>query len=360
MISNHLINRLVDDIRRSSLFAPLDDVFVSWPDGQQGHADGRFYLRADNDGLALCWDLPRKGTTSDITKRLSDRSSDVVVTTREALPRITATTDTGLSVEIEGARPMPSMQFFSGGSSKYSTRFDRLHLPAMGAERLTTGELVSRLKRDGEAPARRDAPTEERFSAIIPNVELRVRNSGIDTTRNHPLWGALPSFTTNCLTGKVCGADYCVEQAGEDLVVQIKRSAERGESPDAGKEIFDAVLNAVGFINGCHPWPCYYEYQRDHVILARWVRVAAQRASDVLLPVDTRTDGFSNASIAMFESIANFIASGGNEAAPAWRTTHTQDWSLRWALRPVHAQETTKVPPMNCRGNGNRPQGRAA
>ncbi len=98
-------------------------------------------------------------------------------------------------------------------------------------------------------------------------------------------------------------------------MVQIKRSVERDESPDAGKEIFEAVLNAVGFINGCHPWPSYYDYQRDHVILARWVRFAAQCASDVLLPVDTRTDGFSNASVAMFESVANLLASGGNEAA---------------------------------------------
>lgn len=314
MISNHLIRRVIDDIRRSSLFTPLDDVFVAWPDGQKGKADGRFYLKADDDGLALCWDLPREGTTSDITKRLSDRSSEVVITTPESLPKITATTDTGLCVEIEGAAPMASAHLFSGGRSKYSTRFDRLHFPAMGSEKLSSGELRSRLKQDADGSAQRDALAQERFTAIIPNVELRIRNSGTDTTHTHPLWGSLRSSTMNCLAGKVHGADYCIEQSGEDLVVQIKRSMERGESPDTGKEIFEAILNAVGFINGCHPWPCYYEHQRDHVILTRWGSCAAQCASDALLPVDTKMDSFSKESVAMFESIATFLASGSNEA----------------------------------------------
>lgn len=113
---------------------------------------------------------------------------------------------------------------------------------------------------EGQAPAERraenialgvtkaDAPPsgwpedeEESVHALIPNVELKLRNAGATQTTKHP-FSRHDGFSADsrCFVGEVLGGEYCLEQtdAGDVAIAfRRKRALEQTEEAEFARSI---------------------------------------------------------------------------------------------------------------------------
>lgn len=144
--------------------------------------------------------------------------------------RITARTADGLAVELQRVQPTPTKTNHATHYRRCRVGFARLALPAEGFDAMDAIEVRALLDAlpPPPAPAPAATPTEEPVApvpeedwfALIPQVRLRIRNNGTDTTVRHPFLGQLRSSKSNCFVGQVDGGTFCLhEDAGGDLAV---------------------------------------------------------------------------------------------------------------------------------------------
>tara|TARA_B110001469_G_scaffold90562_1_gene85999 strand:+ start:7723 stop:8784 length:1062 start_codon:yes stop_codon:yes gene_type:complete len=219
--------------------------------------------------------------------------------------------------------------------------FQRIEFPVSTMQQLSLGEVdrylagvLEPMEEADEAGSSR--PSRDWFHAIIPNVKLLIELQGTSTVLQHPFHGELPSSSRCCYVGEVCGGEFCLENKNGDLEVFFRR--EVGEaSVEEAHRVFEGILNAVGFMHGCHPWAGYFSHGRRGQTLECWVRPASELQKVPLLPMRKNRMYFSENGRNLFLRAAEFFASEGEAVSYYKRSL----WLMRLAsgsgsASPVH------------------------
>lgn len=208
------------------------------------------------------------------------KNSGPVTIERDDCLRVTARTEHGLAVELEGVHPRPSESEFSGNLRRYRLDFERIHAPSEGTDakdsaemRQLFAELHARHPESAPPTNLPSAEPHDNLSAILPGLELLIRPHGTRNQRSHPFHGELPSSKLDCFVGKVDGGEFCLEGTEEgDLEVSFSRPINAAGAHYPADKVFDSILAAIGYTHGSHPWPFYRQHRRDHRIVERWLK----------------------------------------------------------------------------------------
>jgi hypothetical protein len=185
--------------------------------------------------------------------------------------RITARTAKGVAVTLERVLPSPRNTNTATHYRRYRVDFSRLALPAEGIDAMDSTEIRAMIGAlpAPTAPVAAPLPTpepeahlpEENLFALLPQVRLRIRNDGTDTTVRHPFLGELSSSKSNCYVDQVDGGTFCLhsDETG-DLAVYYRRTIGHSGVRHATAQVFDSILAAIGYTHGCHPCPFYREH----------------------------------------------------------------------------------------------------
>ncbi len=347
MRTNPSLEKLAATLRVEDARVELDDVVfhlcdhvaipVSFPAAVSMHGrELRLHLR-----------IPASATLPPELQPLIERKTSGPVTVeREDCHRVTARTEHGLAVELEGLHPQPSESESSGNLHRYRLDFYRIHAPAEGFDAKNSAEMRQlfvelHASHPESAPPTILAAAEphDNLFAIIPNLELLIRPHGTQDRRTHTFHGELPSSKLHCFVGKVDGGEFCLEATEDgDLEVSFSRQVHApGARCSAGK-VFDAILAAIGYTHGSHPWPFYREHSRDHRIIERWLRARDDVRRHGLTPLNKGRLFISKEAQSLFVAAAEFFASD-SEAAHL----HTRaQWLLREA-NPKHLAQPIQL-----------------
>jgi hypothetical protein len=239
--------------------------------------------------------------------------------------RITARTADGVAVTLERVLPKPHHTNTTTHYRRCRVGFTRLALPAEGIDAMDSAEIRAMLDAlpapTAPAPAATPAaepaahvPEEDLF-ALIPQVHLRIRNNGTDTTVRHPFLGELRSSKSNCFVGQVDGGTFCLhEDEAGDLAVYYRRAIDCRSARHATTQVFDGILAAVGYTHGCHPWPFYREHRRHHRVVERWLKAPDECQRHGLLPMQDGHLAHSPEARRLFIAVADFFAAASEEA----------------------------------------------
>jgi len=263
-------------------------------------------------------------------------------------PQISARTENNASVVLEAVSPNPEEMHETDSVIKiYCYRFWRLHITPEGLSTLNYEQKQEyfRQRRLARGDEETDQPEEKHeaedyFFAILPNVDLMIFS---DRTRNvltHPFRGEIPSAKPNCFIGKAMGGRYCLEQVGDDIHVDFVCPVGSDTVEEASAK-FDGILQTIGFIHGCHPWPCFYSHSRDCRISNEWIWPRSPIQRDVLRPLGHHkllTHENMNA-LDLFPKSAAFFASHTDES----KTIVNALWLMRESCHKGIAKEISML-----------------
>lgn len=190
---------------------------------------------------------------------------------------IKARVENGFRVVLKGVCPVPGRTSAINTVETLKVAFEWLHFPAEGWDALngsgklkTLEQYIPRASDESEPAHVEPRVFKNHFFAILPDVEQLIFNAGTKNTLLHPFHGEKPSSATDCFLGMHGGGEFCLEKRNGDIVVDYRRPVGTGSCEDAARQ-FQGLLQAIGFMHGCHPWPDYFCHTRDSQILERWI-----------------------------------------------------------------------------------------
>jgi hypothetical protein len=338
MISGRDISDLAETILRGVLSEDLHDVIV-WPPSGDGIPLAAPVEITLHEGKLCC--RIRLFENSPIPELLGPLLGNANMKTgvieMEACYRITGTTAEGTEIELENVWPGPMLTNTTvGASSTRHFHFNRLKLPPRGYDTQSTAQIMELLGAH-EAPASAVAqepeprkPPMEEFAAIIPGVKLLLRPHGTQSKLIHPYHGEATSSKCCCLIGEACEGTFCLEDKDGDLWVFYRRQIFEGEpTAPSARQVFSGILDAVGFMNVCCPWPYYLEHRRDHRVIERWLAATKDCIRDTLPPMSKGRLHFGAEAQTLFRQAAEFFSGKTEEAELFTRSL----WLIREACQ---------------------------
>ena len=256
--------------------------------------------------------------------KLDGGDQGVFMISAEDCFEVSARTATGVHVLLRWVSPVPDSQWSTNFVLSVATGFTQLDFPATGMEQLTLPEVDAYLRErqrnwdavcgvereEAEAPAK---PVRDWFKAIVPGVKLLIERQATKTVEQHPFYGELESLRRSCFVGEVLGGEFCLENKGGDIQVIYQREVDELSEAEV-RRIFDGVLDAVGFVHGCHPWAGSYEHYLHGKVLERWIKPQRNLQKDPLLPIARGRMCHAKDGCDLFMRAAEFFAGGGSEA----------------------------------------------
>lgn len=239
---------------------------------------------------------------------------------------IEAQTSEAVLVRLVGVHPVssnvPKQMVHGSAVSHFDINFYKLELIPEGTDALDRAGLDARfeeIRRLSKKPpltvdAKIQSPANDELFALIPNVELKTKNSGLTVVTTHPFFSRSGSSSdSRCLIGKLAGGEYCLEATDEgDLAVRFRREVQTTIDGPSAREMFSGMLVAVGFLHGCNPWPFYLEHRHDHRIIERWVKAPDNCQRDCLEPMSLGP--FEKDAEGLFCTAALFFAAQNDDA----------------------------------------------
>ncbi len=136
-----------------------------------------------------------------------------------------------------------------------------LELQTTGWDKLTDAQ---KRKAIGLPPGKRAKFPRVVFDAVLTGCEQIFVNAGTDTKIENDFLGKWGSSSADTFIDRANDYDFAVIKEGDDLHVHLRSKAGfRSKSEDDDRRRFQALLNAVGFTHGVHPWPFRTTYWRD-------------------------------------------------------------------------------------------------
>jgi len=153
---------------------------------------------------------------------------------------------------------------------------------------------------------------------------------GTESKLSHPYFGETTSSKCCCFTSEVFGGTFCLEARDGDLWVFYCREIPEGEpiAPSA-RQIFSGILDAVGFMNACCPWPYYLEHRQDYMVKERWLDATKDCNRDALPPMSKGRLHFGADAQTLFRQAAEFFSGKTEESELFTRSL----WLMREACR---------------------------
>jgi hypothetical protein len=240
---------------------------------------------------------------------------------------IEAQTSEAVVVKLIGVHPLPSssvpkQMVQSSTVAHFDIDFYKLELTPAGTDALDSAGLNTLFEelrmRSNKPPLAADAKTKspayDELFALIPNVELKTKNSGLTVVTTHPFFSQSGSSSdSRCLVGKLAGGEYCLEATDEgDLAVRFRREARAAIDGPSAREVLAGMLVAVGLLHSCNPWPFYLEHRSDHRIVERWVKAPDNCQRDCLEPMSLGP--FEKDAEGLFCTAALFFAAQNDDA----------------------------------------------
>jgi len=302
MTGSATLDEAYNDLRSNSLRIDLSDLILHQKGQENTLINLAAWITVESDDLQL----HLRGVSDDEEFRkakalFQKENKGVVRVTRSDHLQIEARCHTGNLVILDGVMPVSghgSTNMSSGqpSISRMRIRFDRLVFPPEGFDDLQGEELSNLLKETnspkGDRPTSNETnapsrnPHDELF-AILPGVEQQIFNCGTKQETKHPFHGSLPSSHTDCFTGNLNEGKFCLEKHEQGILVNFRRPI-GVSSQTSARATFDGILQAIGFLHGCNPWPDYFCHRRDHRIVERWLKPRPKLGKDPLLPLSHR------------------------------------------------------------------------
>jgi hypothetical protein len=150
-----------------------------------------------------------------------------------------------------------------------------LDLQTAGWDKLTHAQ---KRKEIGLPPGKRAKFPKVIFAAVLVGCEQKFINAGTDRKIENDFLGKRQSSSADTFIDRADDYDFALIKEGNDLRVHLRSKAEfRSKGEDDDRRRFRALLDAVGFTHGAHPWPFRISYWRD----GRKVLDQIQSARDV-------------------------------------------------------------------------------
>jgi hypothetical protein len=347
MRTNPSLEKLAATLRVEDARVELDDVVFHLRDHAAIPVSFPAAVSMHGRKLRLHLRIPCSATLPPELHQLFERNTSGPITIeREDCHRVTARTEHGLAVELEGVHPRPSESQSSGNLRRYRLDFFRIHTPAEGLDAKDSAEMRQLFAELHARHPETEAPTNlppaephDHLFAIIPDLELLILPHGTQDKRTHPFHGELPSSKLNCFVGKVDGGEFCLESTEDgDLEVSFFRQINAPGALYSADKVFGGILAAIGYTHGSHPWPFYREHRRDHRIIERWLGARDEIRRHGLTPLNKGRLFISKEAQSLFVAVAEFFASD-SEAAHL----HTRaQWLLREA-NPKHLAQPLQL-----------------
>lgn len=261
--------------------------------------------------------INRNAITQEVSQIFNLHHSTEVVTIgpRDWL-EASARTATGLHVLIRYLLPVPHETRSPNLVLSFALHFQKIEFPVSTMQQLSLAEvdqyLAGNWEHEAEEPHSPSSTSVamDRFYALIPGVELLIQPHATSTALQHPYHGELPSSARCCFVDEVCGGEFCLEKKDGNLEVHYRREVGEGSIADA-RRVFDGILDAVGFMHGCHPWPGHFSHGRDGRIVECWIKPVHKLQKDPLLPMTKSRMFISEEARNLFTMAAAFFASEG-------------------------------------------------
>ena len=338
------VDNLLERFRSGSARIDLDHAELIQPDGTSVPLNVPAFIQIQDRRLTLHLRESAPAALSPFVLSLLARDASGRVLTSDDYLTIDATADNGMPVRLEDVVPACGNErrgFVRNGGAvtNREIRFYKLALMPIGSEGMTLAERNEENIALGiikaEQLAKEDIEAEEGFSALIPQVELKLGNSGVRTTTEHPFHRHSGfSGDSRCFTGSIFGGEFCLEKTDEgDLAIRFRRifGPSKGQLPV--KDVFNALAASVGFLHSCNPWPYYFAQWSGGKLVERWLKAPADCVRDCLEPAHISI--YDENAAKLFVASAKFFA-GQSEEAEHYRRCL---WLMREACRRGTAME---------------------
>lgn len=323
MISGRCIADLVGMIRKDKMSLDVYDVKV-WPPGGEGVPLMTPVELTLQDG-DLCCQI-RLLETSIVPEPLGSLFGKLSASPRmmsaDQCYRISGTTSDGTDVALEEVWPQAvSTTTTMGAGSTHLFHFNKIHLPARGMDAQDVDQILEQLRQldvpstPSVSTTEPKEPPNEELIAIIPGVELLIFSHGTESKLSHPYHGETSSSKFCCLMGEVLGGTFCLEGKDGDLWVFYRRNVlENDLASPPTRQVFSGILDAVGFMHACQPWPYFLEHRVHHRVTERWVSSCKQCQKDTLTPMSKVRLDISCEARELFLNVAEFFAKESKDA----------------------------------------------
>ncbi|MDQ8195466.1 hypothetical protein QEH59_13605 [Coraliomargarita sp. SDUM461004] len=311
------ISDIRQQVQAGTLRLDLDYVHVRSQTGEWHHLVFPCWISTEDGQLLFHFRAGQRNAVSPEIAQLFDLSfgGGLVTVGSSDWLEVSARTATGVHVLLRSVSPVPHQTYSPNMVLSAAFDFGRIELPLSNMGQLSLPEVDQYLAGTLESEEERDQiavnrPIRDWFQAVIPGVKLLIEPNGTSTVLQHPFHGELPSSRRCCYVGEVSGGEFCLENKDGDLEVIFRRDVDEASVEEA-RRIFDGILNAVGFMHGCHPWPGYFSHGRRGQTLECWVRPVSELQKGVLLPMRKSRMYFSEDGRNLFLRAAEFFSNEG-------------------------------------------------